>query len=212
MRRRLLAVPATLALLGLYSPAHAAAPAPAKPQIVDPSGDAVGSQKNDDITGVTFEITKTAVQAVKKVRGKKVTYTRYEPKDFKVTMTLAGTASVAPGVSYQIGVDTGCGHSYIYAYFSAPDAGPSSLQFAECGTAGVNGTGLLVDHTFTPTGTTLVWTAPYNTMPKQLGVGSFWTAPVAYTAVTEPVVGYTTADFVPETAVDYAKGDDFKLT
>lgn len=213
MKLRLLALPAALAALALVGTGADAAPAPVKPQIVDAAGDAVGSQANYDITGVTFEVTKTAVKSTKVVKGKKLTVTTYVPKDFQVTMTLAGPAKVQPGVSYQIGVDTGCGHSFIYAYTSVFEAGgtDSSVQFAECGTGGTSGTALTLEHTLKADGNKIVWSLPYKVLPKEIGIGKSWDTPVAYTALTEPVIGYTTADFVEQTAIDYATGTGFKL-
>lgn len=215
MKLRLLALPAALSVVALVgNGAHAAAPLPPKPQIVDAAGDAVGSQANYDITGVTFETTKVAEKSTKVVKGKKITVTTYVPKDFQVTMALAGTAAVQPGVSYQIGVDTPCGHMFVFAYvsvFNAP-AADSSVQTAECGTGGTSGTSLLMDHTLTVAGNKIIWSLPLKSMPTQFKIGAAFTSPVAYTAATEPVVGYTTADFVPQTAIDYATGADFKLS
>ena len=219
MKLRLLALPAALSALALVGHgADAAVPAPVKPQIVDPAGDAVGAQANYDVTGVTFEVTKTAVKSTKVVKGKKVTTTTYTPKDFQVTMTLAGDAKVQPGVSYQIGVDTGCGHMFVFAYTSAGAAGgtDSSMQVSLCGaddpTDPDGNAGVQLDHTFAAVGKTLVWTMPYKSVPKEMAIGTSWDAPVAYTALTEPAVGYTTADFVEQTAIDYATGDGFKLS
>lgn len=217
MKLRLIALPAALAALALVGSGAEAASAPVKPQIVDAAGDAVGSQASYDITGVTFAVTKTAVKSIKVVKGKKVTVTTYVPKDFQVTMALAGDAKVQPGVSYQIGVDTGCGHMFIYAYTSVFAAGgtDSSMQVGLCGpddpTATDGNAGLTFDHTITATGKSIVWSMPYKTLPKEMAIGKGWDSPVAYTALTEPVIGYTTADFVEETAIDYATGDGFKL-
>jgi hypothetical protein len=216
VKLRLLALPAVLSVLALAgSGAHAAAPLPPKPQIVDAAGDAVGSQAAYDVTGVTFEVTKKAQTSYKIVRGKKVAVTTYVPKDFQVTMTLAGAAAVQPGVSYQIGAETPCGHMFIFAYvsvFSAPDA-DSSVQTDECGPADPTGnTSILIDHEFTTSGNKLIWKLPFKGLPAEIKLGSVFGTPIAYTAATEPVVGYSTADFVEQTAIDYATGTDFKLS
>lgn len=184
--------------------------------IVDPSGDAVGGQAALDITGVDFHMTTTDVVTTTVVKGKKKTVVTKKPKDLVVTMSLVGAPAVSPGISYQIGAETDCGHLFVYSYFSAEAAGPAhSFQFSLCGGEDPTSTdgeaNFSVDPVVTVSGTKLVYTVSAKALPREISMKSVFTELLAYTAVTEPVIGYATADFVPESAVDYATGDMAKL-
>jgi hypothetical protein len=216
VKLRALALPAVLCVGLVGMPTSGAA---VGNDIVDPAGDAVAAQASLDITGVDFHMTSTTTRTVVPTRGKngrKQVVTTVTPKDLVVTMSLGAVPSVQPGVSYQVGAETECGHLFIYSYFSATDAGPTDVfQFSGCGgpdpTATDGEANLSLEPTVTVNGSTISWSVPAKALPKEISLASGWTELIAYTAVTEPVVGYATADFVPESAVDYATGDFAKL-
>jgi len=95
MRMRLLVL-GPLVGLALATTAHAGPTT--TPQIKDPAGDAVGAQAGTDITSVLFT-------TAGKGSGK-----GYQPKQFSVTMSLAGSPLAGPGVTYEVdATTTGCG-------------------------------------------------------------------------------------------------------
>lgn len=195
-------VAATAALAAGMPNANAVAP-----QIVDPVGDVKGAQAAYDIVGVTFDTTKVvSYTTVKKKKVKTVTL-----KDFTVTMTLAGDASVLPGTSYQVISDeTPCGRLYAYTYFSALDGGPgNSLQFANCGPETPQGDSTLLEPTVTVKGKTITWSVPVKTLPAPIKAGSAFGSMFAYTAPTEPVVGYSAVDFLIEGGPQAAEAGAF---
>lgn len=217
MKLRLLALPAALSALALISHQAQAAPAAPKPQVVDPAGDARSQQSAHDIVSTTFEVTKTAVVTTKKVKGKTVKSTTYVPKDFVVTLKLAGAPSQEPGVDYWISAGSACGDLTLQSYYDASAQGMVQFtNFSDCGpdqsVAGltVNTYDLSPDVVF---GADFIsYTMPFKSLPKQIKLGSTFTAPYVYTALADPLVGFDTVGFVdPATAVDDAKGADFKL-
>ena len=216
MRLRALALPALLVVGLVGAPTSGAA---VGNDIVDAPGDAIADQASLDITGVDFHMTSTSTTSMVPTRGnngRKRPVTTVTPKDLVVTMTLAGAPEVTPGVSYQIGAETECGHLFVYSYFSAADGGPTDVfQFSGCGGADPASTdgeaNLSIEPTVAISGSTITWTVPARALPKSIGLSSTWTELTAYTAVTEPVIGYATADFVPESAVDYATGASARL-
>ena len=217
MKLRALALPAVLCVGLVGMPTSGAA---VGNDIVDPAGDAVGSQASLDITGVDFHMTSTTTRTVVPTRGKngrKQVVTTVTPKDLVITLTLDGDAEVLPGTSYQIGAETPCGHLFAFSYFSALDGGTGhSLQFAACGEADPTDTAdgeasVLLEPTVALSGKTITYTVPARELPSKIGMSSTFTELVAYTALTEPVVGYATADFVPESAIDFAVGDSARL-
>ncbi len=211
MKLRALALPAVLAVALVGATSSSAAPGN---DIVDPKGDALGAQSAFDIVGVDFNMTTTTTKVVAVVKGKKKTVTTVKPKDLVVTMELAATPNVAPGTSYQIGAETDCGHLFVYTYFSA-GAAENSFQFSGCGEPDPTSTDGVGNFSVEPVvaikGNLLTFTVSAKALPKEISLKSTFTELIAYTAVTEPAVGYATADFVPESAIDYATGDFAKL-
>jgi hypothetical protein len=209
MRLRSALVPLALGALVLTGTSSTAA---VGNDIVDTAGDAMTAQAGQDILGVDFHMTTTDVVTTTVVKGKKKKVVTKTPKDLVVTMTLAGPPAIDPGISYQIGAETDCGHLFVYSYFSALDAGPAdSFQFSGCGgedaTQPDGEANFTVDAPAVIKGNTITYTVSAKALPKEIGMKSVFTELLAYTAVTEPAVGYATADFVPESAIDYATGD-----
>lgn len=175
--------------------------------ITDAKGDAKGAQAAYDIVSVTMETTK-----VSKAKNAPL-------KDFVVTMELAAAPDTKPGTAYQIfGTNAACGAFFAYVYWSALDAGPSSsLQFGDCGdgTDPTSDNFLVESATVTTQGTKLVFKASAKALPSQIKAGSAFTELVAYTAPTEPVVGYSTYDVAvisgapieDAATIDFARGD-----
>jgi hypothetical protein len=218
VKLRLLALPAALSVLAFVGHgAEAAAPAPAKPQVVDAPGDALDKQGMHDILGVTFDTTKTAVVTTKVVNKRKVKITTYKPKDFVVTVKLSGAPTVAPGVTYYTGVDTACGDLHFQTSFSALDAGEgTTAYFAECGpdvtVAGVTINTFDITPTVTKTANSIVYTTPFSSLPKEIKLGGSFDTPYSFVAATDPVFGFDTVTFGDKsTAIDYAEGTGFKL-
>jgi hypothetical protein len=178
--------------------------------IVDAKGDALAGQAAFDIEGVDVHMTTTSTTTTTVVKGKKKTVTTLKPKDLVVSMQLGATPAVQPGTSYQIGAETDCGHLFIFSYFGA-GAPENSFQFSGCGgedPASTDGeANFTIDPAVTVAGNTLTFTVPAKALPPEITIKDTFTELVAYTAVTEPVVGYATADFVPESAIDFASGD-----
>jgi hypothetical protein len=213
MRLRTALLPVALGALVLTGTSSTAA---VGNDIVDAAGDAVTAQAGQDILGVDFHMTTTDLVTTTVVKGKKKKVVTKTPKDLVVTMTLAGPPAIDPGISYQIGAETDCGHLFVYSYFSAVDAGPAdSFQFSGCGgedPASTDGeANFTVDAPAKVSGNTLTYTVSAKALPKEISMKSVFTELIAYTAVTEPVVGYATADFVPESAIDFATGDSAAL-
>lgn len=212
MKLRIVALPAVLALALVGATSSSAAPGN---DIVDAKGDAVGGQAAYDILGVDFNMTTTTTKTVQVVKGKKQTITTVKPKNVVVTMQLAGAPSQQPGMSYQIGAETDCGHLYVFHY-EVPGAGPESrFYFTQCGEPDpteTDGAGNFEVPTVAAfVGNTVTFTVSAKALPKEITAKSTFTELLAYTAPTEPVFGYSNADFVPETATDFATGDFAKL-
>ena len=218
MKLRLLALPAALSALALIGHGADAAPAAVKPQVVDPAGDALTKQGGQDITAVTFEVTKTTTVTTKLVKGKKVKVTTYTPKDFVVSLKLAAAPSVLPGLTYYTGVATPCGDLHFQTSFNALDAGEgTTAYFAECGpdqdVAGIVINTFDVAPTVTKTADSIVYSMPFKSLPKEIKLGSSFDAPYAFVAATDPVFGFDTVTFGDKaTAIDYAEGTGFKLS
>lgn len=141
------------------------------------------------------------------------------PKDLVVTLTTAGAPVVQPGTAFQIGADTPCGTFFLFSYFSAPDRGVAhSMQFANCGEPDPTGNdGVSLEPVVKTTGNAISYTVPFRTLPKQIKLGSSFSALTAYTAVADPVVGFGPGDFSPNDAgteaasFDFAKGSSWKV-
>lgn len=210
MQHRLAALAMAVTAVLAATPAHAGL----APQITDPTGDVTVKQPAYDIVSVTFDTTKNVTyKVVKKKRVKVVT-----PKDFTITMTLAGPVDIKPGTSYQIVVDeTPCGDVLAYTYFSVLDAPDTtthnSMVFGDCGPETAAGTGFPVESLKTTiSGNTIVWSVPMRGLPPGVKAGSTFSGLHAYTAPAEPVLAYSTMDFAPEeaypaAAFDYATTD-----
>lgn len=202
MRARHVFAAGLAGLLLAGSAAHGA-PAP-KPQIVDPAGDSrLGA--DTDLVSVAFSV-------VKKSR---------KLDQLLVTVTTAGPAALNPGSSYNIkGEVSGCGSFIAYSYWGAREAGAShQFNFIGCGPEADPTTGdpeANLDPTATISGNTLTYALPFKDIPKEIKLKTRFSELVAWTAVTEPVVGYTPADFeqIGEAgATDWATGtSSFQIT
>lgn len=167
--------------------------------ITDPQGDVRG-QAAFDIVSVTMETTKTSTAKTAPL------------KDFIVSIQLAAAPTVLPGTSYQVmGENAACGTFYAFVYFSALDGGQtSSMQFGNCGTPNAAGQdNWLLEPAVKVDGNKIVFTVSAKTMPPQVKAGSPFNQLIAYTAPTEPVVGYSVVDFAPDDAVAEAGSFDF---
>jgi hypothetical protein len=181
-----LLVPALAAAALLAAPAFAGtAPAPAA-QIVDPSGDAVGSQTAMDIVSVRFSTTGTTT--VKTVGKKKIT--TYTPTKLVVTETLAAAPSATQSVRYRIQANIdGCG-SFDLLYVNAA-SGPDGSLFLSCPDGGSDPTagGTLITTTPKIAGNVLEWSFSLKALPAEIKVGSVVSGFTAYTDLADPVFG-----------------------
>jgi hypothetical protein len=211
MTLRRLVLPLVLAASLVAATSSQAAPAP---QVTDPAGDAVGLQGMHDITSITYEVTGT----VKKVGRKSVK----TPKALVVTLGLAGAPSVAPGTYYAVGAVTDCGALTMSASLtalSAPSYGGSGTFF-ECGpeqeVAGVVVTPFGVSPTITLGATSVVFTVPWKSLPKEIALGDSWFDLQGYTTLSDPVIGFDSQTFTSifgvDTVLDLAKGEQAKLS
>jgi hypothetical protein len=215
VKLRLLAVPATLSVLAFFGTnAHAAT----EPQVKDASGDAVDQQAGHDITGVSYEVTKTVTKTVKTVKGKKITVTTTTPKDLVVTLKLAGAPAQTPGVLYDTSVNTACGALQLQSYYDASAQGMVDYSnFAECGPDNTLAGVTINTYDMSPTvvfgPTSISYTISFKALPKEIKLGATWDSPSAYTALSDPLFGFDTVTFVdPATAIDTATGSSFKLS
>jgi hypothetical protein len=185
MPRLLVTALAAAAVLATPALSGAAAPAPA-PQIVDPSGDAVGSQAALDIVSVKFGTTGTT--SVVKKGKKKITV--YTPTKLVVTETLAAPPSTTQSVRYRIQADIdGCG-SFDLFYVNAA-TGPDGSLFLSCPDGGADPTagGTLITTTPKIAGNVLTWDFSLKALPTEIKVGSVVSGFKAYTDVADPVLG-----------------------
>lgn len=184
MYRRLAA--ALTAATVLTAPVFATA-APPAPQIVDPSGDAVGGQAALDITSVRFSTSGTTT--VTKVGKKKVKKTTYTPTKLVITQTLAAAPSTQAGARYVINADiAGCGGIDVY-YVNGAE-GPTGNVWLDCpeGSGAADG-GTLIDMTPKIAGSTMTWELPLKMLPKEARVGALVSGFQAYTDIGDPVFG-----------------------
>jgi hypothetical protein len=180
-----LLVTALAAAAVLATPALSGAAAPA-PQIVDPSGDAVGSQASLDIVSVKFSTTGTT--SVVKKGKKKITV--YTPTKLVVTETLAAAPSATQSVRYRIQADIdGCG-SFDLLYVNAA-TGPDGSLFLSCPDGGSDPTagGTLITTTPKIAGSVMTWEFSLKMLPAEIKVGSAVSGFKAYTDVADPVFG-----------------------
>jgi hypothetical protein len=180
-----LLVTALAAAAVLATPALSGAAAPAPPQIVDPSGDAVGSQTALDIVSVKFSTTGTT--SVVKKGKKKITV--YTPTKLVVTETLAAAPSTTQSARYRIQAEIdGCG-GFDLIYANAAD-GPVGSLWLDC-PAGADPTsgGTLTNVTPKISGSTLTWEFSLKSLPAEVKVGSAVSSFKAYTDLADPVLG-----------------------
>jgi hypothetical protein len=208
MKVRLIALAAAAAVGLAAMPGANAVP----PQITDPTGDVKGAQAAYDITSVTFDTIKVVSYKTVKAGKKKRVVAVYTPTDLTITMNLAGAPDVKPGTSYQImAQDTPCGLLYAYTYFSARSGGRGdSMQFGNCGPSTPTGDNFVLgagQFTVSMVGKSIVWRAPLKNLPPSVKVNSIFAGLSAYTAVTEPLFGYSGVDF----AEDNTQAEAFSL-
>jgi hypothetical protein len=190
MRSRLALLAGIGAGAALLAPAAVAAPTVV---ISDATGDAKGNQPAYDLVSVSMETTRVSTAKNAKL------------KDFRIVMQLAGTPEVQPGTSYQVvGEHAECGMFFAYVYWSAVETAPTtSVQFAQCGEPDeVGQESYFVDTTARIEGSTIVFSMPATSLPPEVEAGSLFENLVAYTAVTEPSVGFSALDFAPDEADD----------
>lgn len=214
MKVRLIAL-AAAAAVGLAAMPGAQAGLP--PQITDATGDVKGAQAAYDITSVTFDTIKTVSYKTVKVGKKTKKVAVYTPTDFTITMNLAAAPDVKPGTSYQIlAQDTPCGLLYAYTFFSAGAGGRGdSMQFGNCGPSTATGDNFVLDDgqfTVSMVGKSVVWKAPMKYLPPSVKVNSIFAGLSAYTAITEPVFGYSGVDFADDSTQAEAASLDYAAT
>ncbi|MDQ1710791.1 MAG: hypothetical protein QOE45_241 [Frankiaceae bacterium] len=163
-----------------------AAPAPA-PQIVDPSGDAVGTQSSLDIVSVKFSTTGTTT-VIKKGKKKITVYT---PTKLVVTETLAAAPSTQAPTRYRIQAEIdGCGSlDLIYANGADGPVGSLWLDCPEGDASDPLSGGTLLDVTPKIKGNALTWEFSLKSLPKQVKVGSVISGFRAYTDAADPLTG-----------------------
>lgn len=175
--------------------------------ITDAKGDAKGAQTTYDIVSVTMDTTRTSKAKTAPM------------KDFTITIEVAGKPSVQPGTSYQIlGENAACGTFFAFSYYgvTGPD---NSVQFGTCGVPDETGQdNFVIEPNVKVDGNKIIFTIPAKALPKEVKAGSLFSELTAYTAVTEPVFGYSPVDFAPNAAaadavaIDHAVASkDYKL-
>jgi hypothetical protein len=176
---RLLAATALFACAVLVTPAGAAA----RPQIVDPEGDALSLDAGVDVVSALFSTGGTTA----KVRGKRV----YTPTKLLVTVTYAGDVTTDADVAQVVEFDlAGCGAVYLERFNNG-----DTYARAECG-----------EQAFHPgvsvTGRTLTYTLPFVTIGKaHFRVGTALGALRTYTGVADPAIGVEPLVLVHDDAV-----------
>lgn len=179
---RLSLAAAGLAALGMVGSAQAGPVAPVGPNtlvVTDATGDARGAQASTDITSVTF--TTTGKTTTKKVKGK--TVTTYVPDTLVASLALAAAPSVVPVTSYEIDGDTACGTLYMYY---DPNNFGSGAQLANCGPKTNTGDTFFLTETPVVTGSTITWSIPFSSLPKDVAAGTAVTAIHGYVTIAEP--------------------------
>lgn len=171
-----------------------------KPQIVDPAGDAIGTQPGTDVVSALW--TTTGETVVTKVRGRRVT--QYTPKKLVVTLTLAGAPMTTAPFSYETSAQVaGCG-SVRFVY--TPGTAYSHLVsdrflWYECGPGDAfQGPGLtLVPNVSTKIGPkSITWEYPIKAFGKSVKVGAPVTDFRAAVNVVDPVIGELGTNYVGE--------------
>jgi hypothetical protein len=182
MRLRLAALTALAALAATALPGQAAGP-----QISGDGGDM--PVPNLDIVSAQFATKGTTTKV-----GRKTVYT---PKSLVVTVTYSGAPDALPVASQYVAFTlSSCGAVLMQRY----DAN-GTYGTAEC----------LGDETLAfdavATGSTVVFTLPFNVIGKQFKRGSTLTDLRTLTGVAEPVVGLGPVDVLEELSADSAGTD-----
>ena len=180
MRARLLLSALAATSVALALPGEAATPAPATPQVTDPSGDAngistakansnqatpAGNQAYADVVSVLWQPVKTTV--TKTVKRKKVTTTTVT--GFTVTTTFSAPPSPPSGtaVVYRMLSTNNCGTFFGVVYYSTAGSDPAQPQSAvrdDCsGTTRLTKIDLPVI-----AGNTMTWNVPLTAIPADL--------------------------------------------
>lgn len=175
MRARLAVAIAAAAVLSLTSAGHAA-PAP---QVKDPTGDALAAQAASDIVSVTYSTT-----------GKKVGR-KYVADTLVIAMKLAAAPHTSGGtyLYYTRAEVSDCG-SFETRYSPGASSGSGSF-FLACGSQNnaATGTSTLIQTNPKVTGSVITWSMKLRALPREIKVGSQWSALSAYTDVVEPFTG-----------------------
>jgi len=176
---RPLAAVAAAATLALAAPGHGAVP---KPQIVDPTGDAVPTMSAGyDIVSALFRTEGTTTRV-----GRRTTYT---PSRLVVTVTYAGTVPTEEVAAQVVTFDvTGCENVYLERY-----ALGTTYGVADC---------IAEQFTFNAkaSGKTVTFTLPFTTIGKSyLKPGALLSNLRTYTSIAEPVLGFETGEMVGTT-------------
>jgi hypothetical protein len=194
------------AAVALCAPLAQAAPS-TKPQLTDPSGDALPVPGSYDI--VAGQLTTTGITTTRKV-GRKVIKT-YKPKNLVATLTLTAPPSTQQGSAYTFDADiTACGNGYMsFTYTPGAFLGDGSLFVSGCGTD--DGTGpaeILDDVVPVVKGNTITWTMPLADMGSDLPLSTVFSNLTASTDLNEPVFGLIgTSVLAPESSIDGASSD-----
>ena len=199
---RLALVAAGLAAAGFAVPSGAATTAaPAKPKSVtwtDAAGDSKLAGGDTDITGVT--ITTTGKTVAKK----------YVADTLVVRLTLSAAPSTLPITNFEVDADTdACGS--LALYYDGQDV--ASGGYVSCGgtTDPTSDATYLADGPVVD-GTSIVWTIPFSTMPKEFQVGSTLTNLDAYVSAAEPLTGFSPSIVDHSADIDSAATDQsFKI-
>lgn len=174
MKLRAIALASVIAGVALAAQGHAAV----APQIIDPKGDALGSQATYDVVSTTYSTVGT---------GKGRTY---KPTKLIVTLELAAPASTQAGSTYSVNATVaGCGY-FNLSYTPGATLGEGSL-FTECGSPEdeTGSTSTLIPLAPKAAGNTITWNIGIKALPKPIKPGSMFSDLVAFTAFNEPVFG-----------------------
>jgi len=184
MRLRLAAVTAAAALAAVAVPSQAAP----VPQIKDATGDVLLPMPGLDIVSALF-----STQGKTTVVGKKKLYL---PKVLTVTVTYAETADTSALASQGVQFDVaGCGAVLLQRFSGGLWSTADCLGDENPGFDAV------------ASGKTVVFSLPFSSIGKQMKKGSAVTNLRTWANLTDPAVGYGTADISENAVLDYASTD-----
>lgn len=201
-RLRLAALLSGLAVFGLMATAQGAVVTSTGPKtltVTDAVGDARGGQAGMDIGKVIF--TTTGKTVIKKVKGKSIK--SYTPDTLVVKLELAAPPTSLPPVVYEVdSANSACG--FIYLYWDPEELGSGGL--VECGSEedATGSTATVLEVVPVLTGSTITWSMPFNTLPKEIRVGTTITDVHSFVALAEPITGLSTALFTAVADIDDA--------